>query len=150
KIQRCSGSSCSPVTTIASGQAGLTYGDTGLTPGTIYRYTIVATNSVGDGAASAASINATTLVIPAAVTTPTFGVIAATSIVVNWTAAANATGYSIKRATDSAMTLNVVTFTVGNVLTYSDNVANSGANAPAANTTYYYEIAGTTSSTCSE
>jgi FtsP/CotA-like multicopper oxidase with cupredoxin domain len=56
------------------------------------------------------------------------------AVVLNWTnTAANATGYTIQRATDSAFTANQQSWSVGDVNTYSDSSASSGSS-------YYYRV----------
>jgi FtsP/CotA-like multicopper oxidase with cupredoxin domain len=57
-----------------------------------------------------------------------------TAVALNWTnAAANATGYTLQRATDSAFTANLQTWRVGMVNAYTDSNANPGS-------TYYYRV----------
>ena len=56
------------------------------------------------------------------------------NVVLSWVDnAANETGYRVERAENAGFTLNPVTFTVGQVLTYTDTSV-----APA--TTYFYRV----------
>jgi FtsP/CotA-like multicopper oxidase with cupredoxin domain len=56
------------------------------------------------------------------------------AVVLNWTnTAANATGYSVQRATDSAFTANLQTWPVGDANSYTDSSVNAGSS-------YYYRV----------
>lgn len=52
KVERCEGASCSDFSQVASGETGLYYDDSGLSPDTLYCYRVRATNATGDGAYS--------------------------------------------------------------------------------------------------
>ena len=58
QVQRCSGTGCTGFATIAT-PSGATYTDSGLTPGTTYRYRIIAVNAAGSSSPSTASQAAT-------------------------------------------------------------------------------------------
>ena len=48
-VQRCSGASCTTFAQVGSVSSGTTFLDSGLTPGTTYRYEVYATDSTGSG-----------------------------------------------------------------------------------------------------
>jgi len=49
KLERCQGDNCTNFSSVATGIAGTSYPDSGLTSGTNYRYRVRATNATGDG-----------------------------------------------------------------------------------------------------
>ncbi len=55
KLERCTGSGCSNFVEIQSGLASPTYGDSGLSASTVYRYRVRGTNATGDGLYSTAA-----------------------------------------------------------------------------------------------
>lgn len=133
EVGRCSGSNCTSFSPVQSGVIGSSYGDSGLTPGGIYRYRVRSTNTTGYGAYSAATANVQTL--PAQPGSPTFANINTTTLTVNWESATGAAGYNLYRCAgascDPTATAPIV---LGNVQTYGD----SGLTA---NTTYRYAVA---------
>ena len=84
---------------------------TGLSANTQYALKVIASNSGGDSAA--ATVNASTLPnAPASPTSLTTGTITQTSIVLNWTKSAGATGYKVQVDSDAVTTLgDVATYT---------------------------------------
>lgn len=75
KIERCTGSSCSDFSQIASGVSGTTYNDSGLTQSTVYRYRIRATNATGDGQPSSIGETTTNTSVVISVTLITDGTV---------------------------------------------------------------------------
>ena len=84
---------------------------TGLSANTQYALKVIASNSGGDSAA--ATVNASTLPnAPASPTSLTTGTITQTSIVLNWTKSAGATGYKVQVDSGAVQTLgDVATYT---------------------------------------
>jgi hypothetical protein len=124
-------------TTIYSG-SGTSYNDTGLSPVTGYSYTVLATNSLGDG--STASVSTTTLAgVPSAVTisstSSTYN-----SVTLNWTAPSNngaaITGYSYQQSTDNVNWGTATSAGTGTAVTLT-------GRSPAV--TYYYRMSATNS-----
>jgi len=104
--------------------------DTGLSNGTTYFYIVSAVNSAGEGADSAKSSATPQLPVP---DVPA-NVIAASGdqkIILSWSAAANATGYKVKRSTTSGGPYTVVASPASNQI--SDNNLVNG-------TAYHYVV----------
>jgi FtsP/CotA-like multicopper oxidase with cupredoxin domain len=143
-VQRAT-STAGPWTTIATLPAGtLTYTDKGFKKGMVYQ--VIAVNTVGSGVPgypmmtayslpsnqAAAPLGATTI------TSVTQALAVGSPVVVKWTySATDATGFTVQRSTSSTFGNGTVTFTVGNVLTYSDTSVVTGLKK---STTYYYRV----------
>ena len=98
-VQRCSGSTtCTTFATVAGGTLAanvITFTNTGLTNGTIYRYRIGAVNSVGTNYSNIATI---TIGIPAAPTALTATAIAGAKVNLAWSSSANnVTNFQVQR-----------------------------------------------------
>lgn len=104
----------------------------GLTAGTTYYYTVTAVNAAGEGTASGE--------VSAAPTVPgslTLSATAGVSVVnLSWTAAANASGYTVKRGTTAGNETTTLATLGSGVTSYADT---SGTVA----TTYYYTVTAT-------
>jgi hypothetical protein len=121
-----------------------TYSDTGLPANTTRYYRVTAYNKFGGGLASAAA-NATTQAATASAAPTGVSASASTTAVavtITWTdASTNETGFYVYRNTTNTTTGATLVATLGaGVQTYTDNSANSGANAPVLGTTYYYWV----------
>ncbi len=95
-------SSGGPYTVVAALVSGTSYTDTGLTAGTTYYYEVDGANTGGDGAVSTASSGVVAL--PPLPSVPDgFTAISgsSTTATINWTAAANAYTYNVKRSLTS-------------------------------------------------
>lgn len=107
RVYRCTGASCSNYTQIGT-PSGTTYGDTGLTAETTYRYRIAAVDAAGNASAQGTPVSATTGQDTAAPTTPT-GVsataVSISQINLSWTASTDniaVTGYKVYRCTGAS------------------------------------------------
>jgi predicted CXXCH cytochrome family protein len=141
KVQRATNSGFTAgLTTFNVGPNVTTYSNTGLTAGNTYYYRVLATNNVGDSAASnSASVSTTPApTLPAAPSGLTATAASSTQINLTWTDNSNnETGFKVQRATNSGFTAGLTTFNIGaNVTTYS----NTGLTA---STTYYYRVLAT-------
>jgi hypothetical protein len=77
--------------------------DSGLEAARAYWYRALALNAAGGRSSPSAARSVTTLApIPAAATAPTPGAITTTAATLSWSAVANATGYRLERAPDTA------------------------------------------------
>jgi hypothetical protein len=121
------------------------YSDTGLPASTTRYYRVTAYNCYGASALTSNVANATTnaATIPNAPT----GVSASASttavaVTVTWTdASTDETGFYVYRNTSNTTTGATLLSTLSaGVQTYTDNATNSGGNAPAEGTTYYYWV----------
>jgi hypothetical protein len=108
-----------------------TFTDNGLTPATLYYYRIVATNQIGDSAASSATAVRTRIAAPVL----TVGDVCVGSIDLTWTGTAN-DHYDIKRSTDGT-NFTLIATVPSTQTTFSD----SGL----ANGTYFYQVTATSS-----
>ena len=125
-----------PYTTIAAGVKGLTYSDAGLTSSTTYYYVVSAVNGGGESGDSAQA--SATTPAPALPATPT-GLSALpghNQVVLNWSAASEATSYRVKRATVNGGPYT--TLANPTATTYTDTSAINGL-------TYYYVVSATNS-----
>jgi fibronectin type 3 domain-containing protein len=124
--------------TIAPGVTGLTAPDSGLQPGTVYWYRILAVTTAGTGLPSAAAQVITQPGPPGAIA---FSNVAATSVGLAWGAAAGATTYKVERAPDSAGAPGSFTQIAGAVAgTTYDSTGLS------ANVKYWYRVRATNAS----
>jgi len=130
--------------TVTVGANTSSYGDTSVAARTTYYYRVFAFNAAGDSGASN-TVSVTTPAsgstggnTPAAPTNLAALAISATQINLTWVDnSSNETGFRIDRATDSAFTAGLVTFTVaGNATAYSDTSVTAG-------TLYYYRVLAT-------
>jgi hypothetical protein len=148
RVMRSTNNNMNGAAQIGSLVAGTGYSDSSVTAGTTYYYTVAAHFPGGTyGIASdVASGKVPTIIAPAADTAPPTSVIAnasydyssGTAVALGWSAATDdvgVAGYRIKRATNSAMSANLVTLdSPGTGLSYTDSSVVSG-------TTYYYQVA---------
>lgn len=122
-----------PYLTIASGQTGTSYTDTTVTNGTTYYYVVT---SVG---ASTGTNSAEVSATPSLPTPPAPTNLVATgsngSVALSWSAAANATTYTIRRATTSGGPYTDISAGAVSTTNYTDTTVTNG-------TTYYYVVAG--------
>ena len=122
-----------PYSIVATIVPGTTYVDTGLTAGTTYYYEVDGANTGGDGAISTASSSVVALPplpsVPAGLTAISGS---ATTAVLNWTAAANAYSYNVKRSLTSGGPYTTIASEL-TATTYTDTGLTTG-------TTYYYVI----------
>lgn len=127
RASSCGGSS----TKIAGPIVGTSYSDTTAVAGVTYAYTVKGACAAGGGGESPASncLTATRTSVgePTNVTT----VSTCSGVTINWTAAANATSYTIRRGADCQSLANLATGVVGT--TYNDTTAVAG-------TTYTYAV----------
>ena len=138
-IERCTGATCSPSTTVATVAANLTsYADSGLAASTTYGYRVRAVRnsdvSWWSNTASATT-QAATGTAPSAPTAFTASAASASRVVLAWTdTSGNETGFRIQRCTGSKCTNFAFLTTVGaNVTIYPDN-------GLSASTSYRYRI----------
>jgi hypothetical protein len=120
-----------------------TYTDTGLNTGTLYTYTLKATNSVGDSAFS--DLNSTTTPSSCAVA-PTSPVVFATTgtacggtIFVSWNAVVNTASYNVYRggvlvATSSSLSFTDSGLTPGQSYSYTVTAVNVAGSSPSSST----------------
>jgi fibronectin type 3 domain-containing protein len=120
-------------TPIATGLSTLTYTDAGLSNGTTYYYTVAAVNSIGSSGYST-EVSAAPMPPPPPSAPATVTATAGNSqIVLNYSASAGATGYSIYRGTSSGGESATPIATGLSTLTYTDAGLSNG-------TTYYYKV----------
>lgn len=137
RVYRCAGSSCSNYTQIGT-PTGTTYGDTGLTAETTYRYRVSAVDAVGNASAQSSPTSVTTGQDTAAPSVPTGVSATATSISqisVTWTASTDniaVTGYKVYRCTGVGCS-NYTQVGTPTATSYSDT-------GLAVSTTYRYRI----------
>ncbi len=110
--------------------AGLSYTDSGATPGTLYYYWVKATNASGSSAFSASDSGHRALSAPAGVSATDS---APSAVTVTWSAATGASYYRVYRA-DTAGGAKTALGSWQTALTYADSSAVVG-------TTYYYFVA---------
>ena len=122
-----------PFATIATGVSGTSYADTGLAWSTSYYYVVSAANVSGEGPDSA--IASGTTLAPDLPPAPAKLVAAAGNgrVVVSWSASADATSYSVKRALASGGPYAVIATTSGT--SFTDPTTANG-------TAYYYVVSG--------
>lgn len=96
-LLRCEGVGCEPLTFYKSlSSDSATYSDTLLTPGSTYRYAVIAANPAGAAATSDTATASTT--VPAIPTTLTDSTVSATEVLLAWADnASNEDGYEIER-----------------------------------------------------
>jgi hypothetical protein len=141
KVERCTGTSCTPTTLITTTVANATsYSDMGLTEGTAYTYRVRATNTGGDSANSATATATTRqsgTTPPAAPSNLTVTVLTSTQINLTWKDNSNnETGFKILRCEGANCTPStLIATTAANVVTYTDSVTQS--------TTYGYRVVAT-------
>ena len=137
RVYRCTGTSCSTYTQIGT-PTGTTYGDTGLTAETTYRYRVAAVDAAGNVSAQATAVNVTTAQDSQAPTVPSGVSATATSISqinVSWTASTDniaVTGYRVYRCTGASCS-NYAQVGTPTGTTYNDT-------GLAVSTTYRYRI----------
>ena len=137
RVYRCTGTSCSTYTQIGT-PTGTTYGDTGLTAETTYRYRVAAVDAAGNVSAQATAVNVTTAQDSQAPTVPSGVSATATSISqisVSWTASTDniaVTGYRVYRCTGASCS-NYTQVGTPTGTTYNDT-------GLAVSTTYRYRI----------
>lgn len=137
QVYRCTGTSCSTYTQIGT-PTGTTYGDTGLTAETTYRYRVAAVDAAGNVSAQATAVNVTTAQDSQAPTVPSGVSATATSISqisVSWTASTDniaVTGYRVYRCTGASCS-NYAQVGTPTGTTYNDT-------GLAVSTTYRYRI----------
>ena len=134
KVER-SPSGCASFAQIASGVAGLSYVDTGLSANTTYCYKVRGTNGSGDGAYDTSASQATTNTLPSTPGDPTYTNVAGTTLTVNWTAASDADSYKLERAPFSGTCGAYSQIATPSGLTYNDSGLTEG-------TTYCYKVRG--------
>lgn len=98
-VQKTTFNLCPGPSKVASGVAGTTFGDTGLTPSTQYSYYVTANNGCGASLGGACASSTTTPPTPAAPGAPAFSAVACTSQTLTWAAVPNALTYDVWRAT---------------------------------------------------
>lgn len=134
-IYRATTSKSEGSTAYQSGITGTSYTDTGLTNGTTYYYTVAAVNSAGISAQSTEA-SATPVAPASAPATPT--ALTATAgndqVMLSWAGSANATSYSIYRATASGSEGNTAYQSGITGTSYTDTNLTNG-------TAYYYTVA---------
>ena len=124
-IERCAGSGCSNFTEIfRTGANAVTYGDTGRTAATVYRYRILAFNTAGNSRYSNIA-QATTLSapLPSAPTSLSATPISNAQVDLTWSDTSNnETGFRIERCTGAGCTSFSEIFAPGpNVVAHSDS-----------------------------
>jgi phosphodiesterase/alkaline phosphatase D-like protein len=135
KIQRKLGATGTYADIRTTGANVTTYGDSGLTDGTVYYYRICATNATGDSAFSNEASGTTPLAKPTSATaTP----VSSSQICLTWIDnSSSETGYKIERKTGLTGTYAQIVQVGANVQSYCDT------NGLAANTKYYYRVRAT-------
>lgn len=111
-----------------------TYSDTGLTPGTVYYYRLVAFNAAGNSAYSN-EFNITTPSVPATPSNLTGTPVSTTQLNLSWTDnAGNETGFRLERRIGTGGSWTLVSNTIAaNQTSYSDSGLTPG-------TQYYYRL----------
>ncbi|MBB6734675.1 DUF4832 domain-containing protein [Cohnella zeiphila] len=118
---------------VASGIAGTSYTDTGLTNGTTYYYVVKAVNSAGtSGNSNEASVTPSNIVPPPAAPTGLTATAGNAQVSLTWTASADATSYRVLRSTTSGSGYAVLSGNVSGT-SYTDTGLTNG-------TTYYYVV----------
>jgi chitodextrinase len=142
-VERCQGASCTNFTQVGSPTA-ISYSDTGLTAGTVYRYRVGARDAAGNRSSYSAIVNATTSTAPVDTTAPSVpsnvsGTAASSSqINLAWTASTDnvgVTGYFIERCQGSSCS-SFAQIATSTAVAYS----NTGLTA---STTYRYRVGAT-------
>ena len=148
-VQRSLDSTFATGVTSTTGLTTTSLAVTGLTANTTYYFRVVAVTPSGN--VNSASVTQTTLampVAPTAPTAPTTASVTATTLALNWSAAADATTYTVQRATNAGFTTGLTSVATGVTGT---SYAVTGLTA---NTTYYFRVnavnaAGTTNGAAS-
>jgi hypothetical protein len=151
QVQRCQGSGCSSFANVGSQlAAGATsYGDSGLTASTIYRYRVVAKAATGcsdqTGSSSSDVTTSSSCSNPGAPAAPTFSNVQNTSLTVSWSDVANEVGYQVQRCQGSGCTsfANVGSQLAAGTTSYND----TGLTA---STTYRYQVVAKAATGCSD
>ena len=112
RVERCQGAGCTTFLQIAT-PTGTTFGDTGLTVGTTYRYQVRAVDAASNLSPYSAIASATTAIDTTAPTAPsalTATGLSSTQINLSWTAATDnvgVTGYQVERCQGAGCTIFV-------------------------------------------
>jgi subtilisin family serine protease len=131
-----------PYTTIATGLANTSYLDTNVTNGTTYFYVVSAVNGVGEGPNSS-QVSATPSSVISLPARPT-GLTATpgdTKVTLNWSPAAGATSYQVRRALKKAGPFTIIASPTGT--THVDTSVTNG-------TKYWYQVRGVNSAGVSQ
>jgi len=141
RIERCTGASCTSFTQIGTTTGATTFGNSGLTAATAYRYRVRANDAAGNLSAYSNIATATTSAgtdtqAPTAPGSLSATAASSTQINLSWTASTDnvgVTGYRIERCTGSSCT----SFTQIGTTTTATTFGNSGLTA---STTYRYRV----------
>ncbi len=121
-----------PYTNIATGITEAAYWDSSLNPGTTYYYVVTAVNAGGESTNSPQA-SATTQVLPAPSAPDGLNTTSGNAqVILNWNGSAWASGYKVKRSTNSGGGYTVIATNVTGV-SYTDTGLANG-------TTYYYVV----------
>jgi chitodextrinase len=137
EVQRCQGASCTSFAAVGT-PTGASFNDTGLTPGTTYRYQVRARDAVPNWSATSSIVSATTSADSAAPSVPsglTATVISSSQINLSWTASTDnvaVTGYEVQRCQGASCT------TFAAVGTPTGTTFNDTGRTPG--TTYRYQV----------
>ncbi len=107
EVQRCQGAACTSFVAVGA-PTGASFNDTGLTPGTTYRYQVRARDAVPNWSATSSIVSGTTSADTTAPSVPsalTATVISGTQINLSWTASTDnvaVTGYRVERCQGSS------------------------------------------------